>query len=419
MSINLPSAQLTEVIKERAEQQRESIVELCRRLVAARSVNPLGDTRDVAAEVLRTLTDLGVEAHTEWAVATMPSVLAEIDSGRPGPHLVLNVHLDTMPPGDDSAWSVPIWEMTRTNGRLYGLGMGNMKGAVAAMIHAVALLREFSDLWDGRVTFTAVSDEVVFGSNGAQYLLATHDDLLGDGLICGEGPGYRRLAVGEKGVLWLEVTATGDAGHSSSVVAGASASARLAAAIGQIDALTGIRAAIPDELEGRIADSGNREFELTANVGTVTAGTFVGQVAIDGRAEIDLRLPPGISADQAEEFVRDIALAGEGLSVSRIKGWDPNWTSPDSVLARSWAAVSDAHLTEHLEYAIRLPASDASRWRQHGVDALCYGPQPTLSAGIDDYAEEDEVIRCVWLYALSALTFLGSYNTNGEPHEAR
>ena len=33
-------------------------------------------------------------------------------------------------------------------------------------------------------------------------------------------------------------------------------------------------------------------------------------------------------------------------------------------------------------------------------------PQPTLSAGIDDYGEEDEVVRCVALYILTALGML-------------
>jgi hypothetical protein len=35
-----------------------------------------------------------------------------------------------------------------------------------------------------------VSDECVFGDNGARHLLATRPEaVLGDALICGEGPG--------------------------------------------------------------------------------------------------------------------------------------------------------------------------------------------------------------------------------------
>jgi succinyl-diaminopimelate desuccinylase len=389
-----------------ARSRREDVVALCADLVAAPSVNPPGDTRQVADVVAAALRGLGLTPRLERQLPEMPSVLAEVDSGRPGPHLVLNVHLDTMPPGDESTWSVPVWQLTRRDGRLHGLGMGNMKGAVAAMVHALSLLAETRQHWTGRVTFTAVSDEVVFGDNGAAFLLRTHPDLYADGLLCGEGPGYRRLALGEKGVLWLAVTATGTAGHSSSVRFGESASARLALAVRRIDALTGSTGQLPPELAGVMGAGPDPGLELTANVGTLTAGTFVGQVATTGRAEVDLRLPPGIGADAAEDLVRAAVRDIPTVEVSRIKGWDPNWTGPDEALTRAWRRAGHDVGVGEPTYAVRLPASDASRWRRRGVPALCYGPQPTLSAGVDDHAEEDEVLRCVALYALSAFTFL-------------
>ena len=45
--------------------------------------------------------------------------------------------------------------------------------------------------------------------------------------------------------------------------------------------------------------------------------------------------------------------------------------------------------------------------RDMGVPAVCYGPQPTLSAGIDDYAEEKDVLDCAKVYARTALALLG------------
>ncbi len=393
-------------LPERCEVDRESLVALCGALVAAPSVNPPGDTRAVADVVAAALAERGLDARLEFADPHMPSVLSSIDSGRPGPHLVLNVHMDTMPAGDPATWTVPILELTRRDGRLYGLGMGNMKGAVAAMISAFALLAEERAVWSGRVTLAAVSDEVVFGDNGAAYLLRTHPDLLGDGLICGEGPGFRRLALGEKGVLWLRIRAEGAAGHSSSVQAGASASARIAAAVLAIDALTGGVGALPADLAGLTAPPGDPGLRLTANVGTVAAGTFIGQVATTATAEVDLRLPPGISADAAQQLVEQAVSDIPQVSVERLRGWDANWTSPQSPLARCWTASAQTLTGEASAYAIRLPASDASRWRTAGVPALCYGPQPTYSAGVDDYAEEDEVVRCAALYAATALRFL-------------
>jgi len=384
---------------------REPIVELCADLVAAPSVNPAGDTREVANVVSDALDRRGIPSRLERAFESMPSVVAELDSGRPGPHLVLNVHLDTMPPGDEAAWSVPVWQLTRHEGRLYGLGMGNMKGAVAAMVHAVGILEARRDAWAGRVTFTAVSDEVVFGDHGAAHLLAKYPGLLGDGMICGEGAGFSRLAIGEKGVLWLRISTVGAAGHSSAVRPGSSATARLARAILAVDALTGRRGELGPGIH--VADP-DGALELTANVGTAEAGTFIGQIATTASAEIDLRLPPGMTAADAEALVRRIVNehGGSPVLVERIKGWDPNVTDPGSAIVRSWRAGEAAARQPVADLAIRLPASDASRWRALGTPALCFGPQPGLSAGVDDYAEENEVLRCAALYTLAALDFL-------------
>lgn len=392
------------------ERQREDLVALCADLVAAPSVNPPGDTRQVADVVSRALADRGLASRQERVDPLMPSVLAELESGRPGPHLILNVHLDTMPPGDESAWSQPVWTLTRTAGRLYGLGMGNMKGAVAAMITATALLAERSALWSGKVTFAAVSDEVVFGDNGAAYLLREHPHLFGDGLLCGEGPGFRRLAIGEKGVLWLELAATGPAGHSSAVTAGTSASARIAAAVTAVDALTGTPGALPAELTELAAGGTDGQTDpgllLSANVGTIGAGSFISQIATRATADVDLRLPPALTTAQAVALVRD--AVGDTVTVRELKGWDANWTEPGAALTQAWQRAAAAITGAPSQYAIRLPASDASRWRRNGVPALCYGPQPTWSAGIDDYAEEDEVLRCAALYAATALGVLAA-----------
>jgi succinyl-diaminopimelate desuccinylase len=403
-----PSLSAAEVVAAVAA-QREELISLCAGLVAAPSVNPVGDTREVADVVTRALAERALMSRRAFCEPTMPSVLAELDSGTPGPHLVLNVHLDTMPPGDEAMWTQPVWELTRTSGRLYGLGMGNMKGAVAAMITAAALLSERRGEWSGRITFTAVSDEVVFGDNGAAFLLRQHPDLLGDGLICGEGPGFQRLAIGEKGVLWVELTTTGDGGHSSAVRQGESATARLAEAVSRVDALTGVLGALPSELaalSGPADDGPDAGLLLTANVGTVTAGSFIGQIATRGSAGVDLRLPPGITTDDAMQMVQEAVAGVPTIAVRLLKGWDANWTSPRSPLTVAWDQASQAVTDAPATYAIRLPASDASRWRRSGVPALCYGPQPTWSAGIDDYAEEDEVLRCAALYTLTALAFL-------------
>jgi len=413
MTRNTPTSEFAELVSAEVETRREAIVSLARAVVTAPSVNPPGDTRLVVERVMSFFSHCGIEATDYRAVDTMPSVLVNIDSGRPGKHLLFNAHLDTMPPGDVNLWSVPPYELTRRDGRLYGLGMGNMKGAVVAMAHAIDILQNNRDQWNGSITFAAVSDEVVFGPNGAEALI-NDKGITGDALICGEGPGFKRLSNGEKGVLWVRIDVSAEPGHSSAVVRDKSASAQIAEVIQLIDGLTGWRgdetfADFTNRRQVEPIESPERETFLTANIGTVGSGTFIGQIATSAAIEIDFRIPPGLSiAHVLDSVSEELHSADIAANVSVIKGWEPNVTDRNTDIVQAWRLASDKLGIDFPEFAIRLPASDASRWRRLGVPAICYGPQPLYSSGIDDYAEEEELLNCTALYVLSACEFLSA-----------
>lgn len=367
------------------------LITLCGELVAARSVNPSGDTRAAAGVVRRFLADHGLPSEVVAARPDMPNVVARAEGGGPGRHLVLNVHLDTMEPGDEAAWTVPPFRLTQRDGRLYGLGMGNMKGAVAAMATAFTRLAGARQRWPGALTLTAVSDEVVFGPSGAAHLLEHRPELIGDGLLCGEGPGQMRMAVAEKGVLWLELRATAEGGHASGSAREGTATTRLARLITQVDALH---------------SEGDPARALTLNVGVVSGGTFVSQRAREAVAQVDVRVPPSTALDEVEQRVRALSAGVAGTSVTRLKGWEANGTALDDPLVVAVRDAAEAVRGSPPEPVVRLPASDASRWRARGVPAVCYGPQPTLSAGVDDYAELADVVDCARVYERAALAFL-------------
>ena len=383
--------------------RRDALIELCAKLVAQRSPSPPGDATGVARVVQEFLKSEGLSCEVVCETPAAPNVIATVGGSRPGPHLIFNAHMDTMQPGDESRWSVPIYELTKRDGRLYGLGMGNMKGALAGMCVALAALRGKAGELAGRVTLAAVCDEVMFGERGAAYLLKARRDLRGDFFLSGEGPGFMDVAPAEKGLLWLDLETTGDGGHSSRALTGRTAAAKLSALMGRIDSINDEFATPPAELSGISGGDDNAGLRVSLNAGTLSAGGVRSLIAPKARAEVDVRLPPGVSADSIEARVR---AAGNGSAVTRVKGWDANWTALDNPLVVAVADGARSVRGKKPRFVVRLPGSDARRWRELGVPAVCYGPQPTLSAGVDDYAEEQDVVDCAKVYARAALALL-------------
>ena len=113
--------------------EREPLIALCAELVAARSVSPPGDTRAVAAVVSAYLAAGGVRTESLAIDPIAPNVLARIDGSVGTRHVIFNAHMDTMEPGRESDWTVPIYELTRRDGRLYGLGLGNMRSRAESL----------------------------------------------------------------------------------------------------------------------------------------------------------------------------------------------------------------------------------------------------------------------------------------------
>ena len=383
-------------------------------LVAARSVNPPGDVTGPAAIAREWLRMRGHEPTAVSLEPAKPNIVALAHGTGNGParQLVLNAHLDTVEPGDAALWSVDPLSLTRRDGRLYGLGTGNMKAAAAAMLHAFDWLARHRQLWSGRLALTLVADECVFGPAGTAHLLETRPDLRGDAVICGEGPGGMNLAIAEKGLAWVLLRAKGRAGQGMLTERAGSAPARLAAALVEIDAWNGERAAPP--LRALDNDANIEGLRPSANVGRIGGDGFVSRAMSEAVAEIDVRIPPGWTLAEIHERFDRLCEDGAGLAWEPIKGWEPNWTDPDAApVAAVRRAASVVRGTEPRPVT-RLPASDGSRWRALGVPVVCYGPQPELASGIDDYVEERDLLDCIAVYALAALDVLASNDQTAE-----
>jgi len=128
------------------------------------------------------------------------------DSSRPT--ILLNSHIDTVKPV--SGWIrnpfVPVIE----DGKLYGLGSNDAGASVVSLLHAFFYLTQQTQPFN--LIFAATAEEEVSGKNGIESLISELPKV--DFAIVGEPTGMH-LAVAEKGLMVLDCTAKGKAGHAA------------------------------------------------------------------------------------------------------------------------------------------------------------------------------------------------------------
>src|SRR5262245_55129809 len=157
------------------DQDRDEIVGFLCDFVRAKSPNPPGDTTLAAAHVTRFLTLNGLPFRVIAPQPTMPNIVSAFDGGRPGPHLVLNGHIDVFPADEaNEQWTHGPWSGAIADGKIYGRGVADMKAGTSASIFTYRYLHRLRDRLGGRLTLTAVSDEATVGPWARRSLVEPH-----------------------------------------------------------------------------------------------------------------------------------------------------------------------------------------------------------------------------------------------------
>jgi len=114
---------------------------------------------------------------------------------------LISSHLDTVP---------PFWPYERKGDEIWGRGTVDAKGSVAAQVIAVEELVKAGEIGEGDVALLFVVGE----ETGGDGMLKANDlGLEWETVIFGE-PTELKLASGHKGVMGMDIKATGKAGHS-------------------------------------------------------------------------------------------------------------------------------------------------------------------------------------------------------------
>ena len=124
------------------------------------------------------------------------------------PTLLLNAHIDTVKPV--SGWQKDPWKATLEDGYLYGLGSNDDGASLVTLLHAFIELSSKHQPYN--LVYLASAEEEVSGKNGIELVIPLLPRI--DVAIVGEPTGMHP-AIAEKGLMVLDVTAHGKAGHAA------------------------------------------------------------------------------------------------------------------------------------------------------------------------------------------------------------
>ena len=404
----LPSAVATAV----NAVQPERLVALLQELIAVPSVTGSAAESDAQHRVGRRLDGYGLDTDL-WQIdlaATLsdpdfPGLEAARDeawglvgswtgSDPDAPTVVLNGHIDVVPPGDLSAWSGSPWSGAVRDGQVYGRGACDMKGGLACQLLAVEVLRAAGVQLRGSLQLQSVVGE----EDGGLGTFATlRRGYRGDLAVVCE-PTSTNLVTANAGALTFRLTVPGLAVHASMRNEGVDA----------IDKYLLVHVALRDLEARRNRDAhplmSHLSLPYPLSVGTVRAGDWASSVpdllVAEGRLGVALGEPVEAARAELERVVAEVCASDAWLAINPVRvAWvggqfASSFLPDDNPLV---PLVTGAHR----RVTGRSPAVFGAPWGSDirlladlgGVPALHYGPGNVRKAhGPDESVPVEDLV---------------------------
>ncbi len=384
------------------------LVDTLKQLVAIPSVNPMGRPMSgpeylemrVTAWLEARFRSLGLEFERHTVEPGRDNILARFE-GSPtladGGELILwEAHQDTVP---TTGMTIPPWTPSVSGRRLFGRGACDVKGGLAAMLHALArVIHEKPAKRPTIVMASTINEECGFsGATALAQLWKSGSRLLPrapDAAIVAE-PTDLQVVVAHKGVVRWRCHTLGRAAHSSQPERGDNAIYRMGRVLGELEKYA---AEVAPHL-----GSHPRCGSPTLSVGTVSGGLSVNTVPDRCTIEIDRRLIPGEQPRDAYQMVID--------HVAKFVGADGVQHDPPFMTGPGLSERLSGPLAERLLAAIRPSCAtsttvgvaygtNAAAISAAGVPCVVFGP-----GSIDQAHTADEWIDLDALQQASEILF--------------
>jgi acetylornithine deacetylase len=357
-----------------------------------------------------------IEAHPGGAAFTPEHSDAPIVVGihRPrteaGRSLILQAHVDVVPPGPAEMWTHGPFEPVIEGDWLYGRGGADMKAGHVANLFALDALRRIGMQPAATVYVQSVVEEESTG-NGA---LMTHlRGFRADAVLIPE-PEDEKLVRANTGVLWFRVEVRGMPVHVREMTTGSNAIDATYRVIAELRAI---------EAEWNAAKGGHPHFEdeahpINLNIGKIEGGDWASSVPCWCRLDCRIAIYPGTRAEDAAReiearlvaFARtDPYFANSPPQVTfngfHVEGYELEpGSDAEAVLARAHESATRRKLESFMTPAYLDTRVYALYDR---VPALCYGPISQNIHGFDERVSVASLQRITGAIALFIAEWCG------------
>ncbi len=406
----MPNADLIESII--AQINREELVAMCCDVVNIAS--PTGEELAMARYMRDAFEKMGLRIAWQEVEDARPNVIGTLPGAGGGTNLMFNGHMDTSNSGRETFLTGIGYKPHAIikDGMIFGLGIYNMKGALACYTHAVQAVQRAGVKLKGDVIIAAVVGEIektqwgeeftgreYRGYGAGSHYLVCHG-VVPDMCILGE-PTDMKLVLGHYGALWVRIAARGHYVHTG-FTAGKLVQ-------NSIRRLHDVQAAVWDwipEWEAKTAHGNKRG---VVNPGCVRAGHPWRASRTPDAAELflDVRVPPTMPLAEARREVERLVL---GLQ-QRFPDYGIEWETmvsapgaeirPEHPLVRALDANHQQVMGARAERDTVLWGSDASVLTRYGIETVNYGPS---SGPRDEQGEKvaiETLLNVTRIYALT------------------
>ncbi len=319
-----------------------------------------------------------------------------------GRSLILQGHVDVVPPGPLDMWTTPPFDPVIRDGWMSGRGAGDMKAGVASAVFALDALRRIGLQPAATVYMQSVVEEELTG-NGA---LMTHlRGYKADAALVPE-PGNEGLTRANLGVLWFQLEVRGIPVHVANMGTGANAidaAYRVIGALRQLEERWNAKAKAHDLF-------GAHHHPINLNLGKIEGGDWASSVPAWCRIDCRIAFLPGTSAAAAAaeieacitEFARrDSFLANNPPRVT----WNGFFAEgyrlePGSEAEKTLAAAHQAVTGQPLEDRLVTAYLDARVYALYDrIPVLNYGCIAENYHGFDERVDLASVLRTTQVIA--------------------